>query len=251
MKRHLKSVALYNIWAHEQVEEWCRAHLASSSTSPSFAAYDADVRLPLRSFYNTLCHMWAAEQLWLYRIRGASYVPSITFLSSADTSCGVTGFANTGIRSTGTATIDGVTLATFWIDNHQNDGQFERIFRNAIGSSSRQQEGEEAQTIDLSGGNSSIPLTSDHIDNLFAALKDSGREVLKVIEGAPTDAALEATITYKTTDGQDKKMVLAHILTHVLNHATHHRGQLSGAATMLVPSAKHMALDMPIFYLKN
>lgn len=70
-------------------------------------------------------------------------------------------------------------------------------------------------------------------DELRAARVTEDERLIGVV-GSYDEAELAGALSYRSTEGEDKRVPLIQILGHVFNHQTHHRGQvhalLSGTA---------------------
>lgn len=75
--------------------------------------------------------------------------------------------------------------------------------------------------------------------DLKKALRLEMRELQHWLESKP-DAFFESEITYRGTDGVERRNWVRDVLTHMMGHMVHHRGQVSAAATRLGAPAPEM-----------
>eukprot|EP01083_Nonionella_stella_P106862 308808_1 len=191
LKQHLLVSAKYNKWAHAQIGSFCTHHFQNN---PEF--YTRNVSIPFGSIRNTLAHLWLSEQIWYCRMIGGTH-------------------RNLKLSHTVPRSMDMQEFATYWTENHPNEGQWERFF--------------------------------DGIDNelLFQALSKSADNWIELVQVQTNDEELCQEFTY--FDTSNKKCVYHQnvIVMHVINHSTHHRGQISAAVTQLLPDVQPILLDLP------
>ena len=195
LKKQLFNLVYYNKWAHAQIGAFC---VKNFKNNPE--VYTENMNLPFRSIRNTLCHLWFAEQLWYCRMIGGTH-------------------RNLEVARTIPRTIDLSEFATYWMDKHENEGNFESFF--------------------------------EEIDNetVFQALSKSGDSLIKLVEVFDED---ELVGDFKYFDTANKKCVSQRnmVISHVVNHSTHHRGQISTAVLNLCKDQKPINLDL-IYWLRT
>jgi uncharacterized damage-inducible protein DinB len=75
-------------------------------------------------------------------------------------------------------------------------------------------------------------ILSEDLAGLAAARRAEDERLVSFVE-SQTDAQLEATIEYRTTNGSPRQQKLREVLAHLFNHQTHHRGQAHAILTTL------------------
>lgn len=196
LKKQLLRNVYYNKWAHNQIAIFCQTNFKNN---PEF--YTKNMNLPFSSIRNTLCHLWFAEQIWFSRICGSTHRDLV-------------------LPKKMPRTIDMFEFATYWNDQHQNGGNFEKFF--------------------------------DKIDNdlIFIALSKSSDNWIELVEVQNDDNELIQEFKYFDTSNNRQISIKSDVINHIVNHSTHHRGQISGIVRQLISKdIKPIELDFT-FWLK-